>query len=207
MGIATRDGMRAVWLQTLTLIPVGVAIDFVGKTVAQIAGLPIFLDTIGTVLVAIIAGPWAGAITGLLGNSVYALVIRPTALPFGLVNMLSGLVAGYLYRKGMFRTLWRLIASGFIIAAVNTVAAVPIIVFVFGGATGSGADLITTFFLAAGHKLLSAVLSSQAILSPVDKIITVFVAWAIALRLPSRWRARWGDDLLWLNERRTKTDA
>lgn len=30
--------------------------------------LPIFLDSIGTVLVGIMAGPWAGGLTGLLPN-------------------------------------------------------------------------------------------------------------------------------------------
>ena len=207
MAIVTRDRARALWLQTLTLIPAGIAIDFVGKTVAQLAGLPIFLDTIGTVIVAIIAGPWAGAVTGLLGNTVFALIIRPTALPFGLINMLSGIVAGYLYRRGMFRSFWRIFVSGLIIAAVNTVGAVPIIVFVFGGATGTGADLVTSFFVAAGHKLFAAVLSSQAIISPTDKLITVFIAWAIVLRLPARWRSRSGPNLLWWGDKVESNDG
>jgi energy-coupling factor transport system substrate-specific component len=38
------------------LIPVGVGINFVGGTLVTVLKLPIFLDTIGTILVALLAG-------------------------------------------------------------------------------------------------------------------------------------------------------
>jgi energy-coupling factor transport system substrate-specific component len=47
------------------LILAGVGISVVGETLVTVLRLSIFLDTIGTILVALLAGPWVGALTGL----------------------------------------------------------------------------------------------------------------------------------------------
>ena len=39
--------------------------------------LPIYLDSIGTVLVGVLAGPWAGALTGLLSNLIWSILPIP----------------------------------------------------------------------------------------------------------------------------------
>ena len=47
--------------RTLVLIPIAIAINIaIGELVVRLK-LPIYLDSIGTVLVGAIAGPWAGA--------------------------------------------------------------------------------------------------------------------------------------------------
>ena len=63
------------------LIPVGVGINFVGGTLVTVLKLPIFLDTIGTILVALLAGPWVAALTGLITNLVLG-VSDPTLIAF-----------------------------------------------------------------------------------------------------------------------------
>jgi energy-coupling factor transport system substrate-specific component len=47
------------------LILAGVGISVVGETLVTVLRSSIFLDTIGTILVALLAGPWVGALTGL----------------------------------------------------------------------------------------------------------------------------------------------
>ncbi len=56
------------------MIPLGVAINYVGGQIASSLGLPIYLDSIGTVIVAAIMGPWVGAISGALYNIISALI-------------------------------------------------------------------------------------------------------------------------------------
>lgn len=48
----------------LLIIPVGVAVNFVGGQLASILKLPMYLDTIGTIFAAMLCGPWVGAVTG-----------------------------------------------------------------------------------------------------------------------------------------------
>lgn len=45
---------------TLALIPVAIVVNLVVGQIVSALNLPIFLDSIGTVLVGILAGPWAG---------------------------------------------------------------------------------------------------------------------------------------------------
>ena len=64
---------------TLTLIPLGIALNIVVGQLVGALNLPIFLDSIGTVLVALLAGPWVAALTGLLSNLIWGLISSPVA--------------------------------------------------------------------------------------------------------------------------------
>ncbi len=60
---------------------------------------PIYLDSIGTILVAVLAGPIAGALTGLLSNLLWTFVLPPPlhndyAAAFAIVAVVIGLMAG-----------------------------------------------------------------------------------------------------------------
>ena len=58
--------------RVITLMPVAIAINIVlGVTVQQVLKLPIYLDSIGTILVGVLAGPLAGALTGILTNLIW----------------------------------------------------------------------------------------------------------------------------------------
>jgi hypothetical protein len=63
--------------------------------------LPVYLDSIGTVLVGALAGPWAGMVTGALANLIWGF-ITPTAAPFFYVAAVIGLLAGLAGRQGAF---------------------------------------------------------------------------------------------------------
>ena len=55
--------------RTIVLMPIAIAINIIlGATVANALKLPIYLDSIGTILVGALAGPVAGALTGFLAN-------------------------------------------------------------------------------------------------------------------------------------------
>ena len=69
----SRDMSTAV----LALMPVAIALNIVVGSMISLLKLPIYLDSIGTVLVGALAGPWAGALTGLLANLIWALLPVP----------------------------------------------------------------------------------------------------------------------------------
>src|SRR5262245_14375129 len=99
------DSIRKDFSTTTTwvLIPVAIAINVImGEIVVQLK-LPIYLDSIGTVLVAAICGPWAGALTGTLSNALWGLMIDPNALPWWPVALFIGFVAGWCAVGGLFK--------------------------------------------------------------------------------------------------------
>ena len=169
----------------VTLIPVCVALNIVGGFIASALRLPVYLDMIGTAISAIVLGPWWGALVGVLTNTGSALISGPVSLPFAIVNVAGALVWGYGVRQlGMGRTLPRFFVLNVIVAVVCTIIAAPIIVLVFGGATGNTADALTGVFLAVGQNLVGSVFSSNILTSLADKIIGGFVALAVIEALP-----------------------
>ena len=76
--------------RVITLMPVAIAINIVlGVVVQQYLKLPIYLDSIGTILVGVLAGPLAGAATGILSNLIwqYAPVIGGGTMTSGTSNL------------------------------------------------------------------------------------------------------------------------
>ncbi|MFL5674860.1 MAG: hypothetical protein ACJ779_07630 [Chloroflexota bacterium] len=92
----------------LTLMPVAIAINIAVGSIAVALRLPIYLDSIGTVLVGALAGPWAGALTGILSNLIWSILpvpggAGPTAAFFAPVAGVIGLMAGFWASRGVFQ--------------------------------------------------------------------------------------------------------
>jgi len=93
--------------RVIVLMPIAIAINIVlGYTVQTVLKLPIYLDSIGTILVGVLAGPIAGALTGVLSNLIWQYApgigggtIGPFAVTAGVIGLMAGLW-GYL---GVFR--------------------------------------------------------------------------------------------------------
>jgi energy-coupling factor transport system substrate-specific component len=170
------------------LIPIGIGINVVGGVLVNVLRIPLFLDVIGTIMVAVLAGPWAGALTGALTNLIIGLVQTPTWIPYALTSIAIGLVAGYMARAGWFRSIPRVVATALAIMVTAIIVSAPITAYLFGGVTGSGTDAIRAFFLATGRSILEAVLLESLITESIDKLISVFVAFGLARSIPRRYR-------------------
>ncbi len=175
---------------TWVLIPVAIAINIVIGEIVVLLKLPIYLDSIGTVLVGVMCGPWAGALTGALSNTIWGLLIDPNSLPWWPVALLIGFVAGWCAIGGLFKTWWKVIIAGFLIALTAAIASTPIAVYLYGGITASGSSFITAYLLQTGQGVLQAVFSTNFLVEPVDKISTSLLAFAIIQGLSTRFLAR-----------------
>jgi hypothetical protein len=120
--------------RTIVLMPIAIAINVVlGQTVTAVLKVPIYLDSIGTILVGALAGPIAGALTGLLSNLLWTYVLPPPfhsdfAAPFAITAVVIGLLAGVFGRAGLLRPrpgsrIPQLALAGFVALAVIVVLA------------------------------------------------------------------------------------
>ncbi len=171
---------------TIVLMAIAIVINMAVGQLVSMLKLPIFLDSIGTILVGILAGPWAGGLTGLITNLIWGLVSSPVAAAFAPVAMAIGIAAGFCARFGLFKTLWFALIAGGIITLFNAIVAVPIRLYMFGGITGSGADFITSYMLALGRDLFGSVVVSVFTSNLLDKVVTAVLCWAIVRALPQR---------------------
>jgi len=96
--------------RTVVLMAVAIALNItLGQTVGTALKLPLYLDSVGTILVGVLAGPVPGALTGLLSNLTWTFVLAgtpfgaPYAWPFAIVAAAVGLLAGLFGYAGVFR--------------------------------------------------------------------------------------------------------
>ncbi|MDQ3127813.1 MAG: hypothetical protein M3Q66_05065 [Chloroflexota bacterium] len=119
--------------RTIVLIPIAIAINIIlGQTVAAALKVPVYLDSIGTILVGVLAGPLAGALTGGLANLIWTYVLPAPfhsdyAAPFFIVAVEIGLLAGVFGRLGFFRSRPNAPTDRLAIGALVVVAIVAVI--------------------------------------------------------------------------------
>lgn len=191
----------------ILLIPIGIAINFVGAQIAHALKLPVYLDVIGTVLVGALCGPFFGAIAGGLTNVVTS-ITAPTELPYAIVSMEVGIVAGFAGKKNQFKSVKGTIITGIFVWAIVLVTVTPITALVYGGATGvTGGSAITTFLIATGKGLWTSVFSSALITETLDKFISVFVVYYILKSIPKRTVLKFPLGKTYLGEEAQATDT
>jgi len=163
--------------RTIVLIPIAIAINIVlGQTVGTALKIPLYLDSIGTILVGALAGPIPGAVTGLLANLIWTFVLAgtpfgsPYAWPYAIVAAEIGLLAGVFGYYGFFRS-----RPNTPLPTLLTGAAVAVAVLV--GLVWYG---VLPFYLTDDKSLSFTFFGDD--LSGVSPVF-VAVAWAIAIAL------------------------
>jgi energy-coupling factor transport system substrate-specific component len=169
----------------ILIIPVAVAVNFVGGQLASLLKLPCYLDAIGTIFGAMLCGPWVGAVIGMVTNIVTG-IANPVNFAFIPVSVVVGLVTGFLSRKQMFSTWWKWIISMVLMALSSIIVAAPIIVYIYGGVTGGGTSIITATAMAAGANIWAAVIGSDGLFTVVDRIISFVISYLIIKVIPER---------------------
>jgi hypothetical protein len=117
-------------MRTLALMPVAIAINIIlGAAVANALKIPIYLDSIGTILVGVLAGPIPGALTGFVANILWQYIIPPpfqgaVAAPFAIVAAVIGLLAGLFGWAGWLRPRPNASGTNLVIGAVVALAVV-----------------------------------------------------------------------------------
>jgi energy-coupling factor transport system substrate-specific component len=158
-------------------------------TVGQIAAalkVPIYLDSIGTVLLAVLSGPASAIIAGSFANLLAAAFGNPPMLFFIPVIIIIGGMTGLLARWGWFRRWYSVIAGGLLVGLPSAAVSAVISAYIFGGVTMGGSDVIVLFFRSQGFSLYQSTLAQGFLMDPLDKLITYSVVYILVRNLPDR---------------------
>lgn len=162
----------------------GIVINIVFGTLVDSLQIPLlFLDTIGTILVAVVLGPFAGAMTGGLTNIIQGMIINPKNIPFAIVNIVIGLIVGFIAKKYKFKISTAII-TGLILAVVAPLIGTPISILVYGGVTGDGNDIVFAWLLASGQKIFTAAFIPRITGNIIDKIVSCMLVAFIIKSMP-----------------------
>ncbi len=176
-------------VRLLALIPVAVAISLALSAVVDATGLPLFLDTTGTILATALAGPVIGITTGALTSLVNSLR-NPTFWPFVVVQVIVALYAWLAARAGWFRSLKTAVPAGLVLGVVAALASTPISYVVFQCATTGGVALTTKLGQLLGLSDLGACFLGSFVSDFADKAVTFALVTTVLHSLPQRTAAR-----------------
>ncbi|MDF7640516.1 energy-coupling factor transporter transmembrane component T [Bifidobacterium sp. ESL0784] len=195
--------------KSLVLIPIAVGINLIGGTLCSTLKLPLFMDMIGTMVIACLSGPWVAALCGLLTNVFLAIVANPVYLPYALSSVLCGLAVGYMVKAGLLKKLWGILLIWLACSAINTVTASMITVFVYGGATGvNGTSILTAALTVAWKNILISVFSSSMLENLIDKGITLVIVTIVVGKIPRRFMSQYASgNIKTTNFKPIKADA
>ena len=146
----TRYLVRSIFLFLAALI-INIAL---GHLVQYVFQWPLFLDSIGTILIGALLGPLAGAATGAISNIAWYMILGDQSiLPFSITAAFIGWAAGYAASRGAFQKLGRSVLSGLLVGIGAALISAPISAYIFGGFTGGGSDYLTRYLTAVRRRI------------------------------------------------------
>jgi energy-coupling factor transport system substrate-specific component len=176
---------------TLFLIPIGVAVNFIGGQIAILLKLPLYLDAIGTIVVGALCGGIPGAIVGLVSNVLNS-ITSPITLFYGILSIMFGFVAAWFSKKGVFKSFAKTLLSSLLFALIGGGLGAIMTWILYGFDFGVGASVMFSIPLhqAVGLPKFLAQFIAEFLMDVLDKIITIvavfFVLKAMPLKLLSR---------------------
>ncbi|NBF41153.1 MAG: hypothetical protein GVY14_12140 [Spirochaetes bacterium] len=156
--------------------------------------IPLFFDTIGTVVATALFGLVPGVATAVGTHLFMELLNWPFSgiyLPWMACNTSSAIILWILIRRGQFDTPVHALIAGLWIALVNALIGAIVASALFAGDTEHAVDFIASALYTLGQNVFSAAFLARLPVNIADKTIAVFVAYA-ALRLAKR-RPRTGE--------------
>ena len=169
----------------VSMILVALVLNIVVGQIIGSVGIPLYLDSTGTVLVAALAGPWAGIATGVLSSLVWS-AFNPSVLPFAATSAAVGGLAGVAIKHGALKNIATVLLSGAVIGIVVGMLAAPVAAFVYGGTAGVGTGAVVSLLREMGHSLLQSVTLQSFISDPLDKALVMLLVWLVLKSLPKR---------------------
>lgn len=179
--------LKATYLAAL--IPTAVAINFAGFGIRQGLGIPLFLDSGGTLLVTFMAGPWYGALCAVLQAVIRALTVNPMMVFAFAPTFVTALIVGYCAKKGITRTWFGLVLIFILMTPITCAISSFTFTYIYGGFTGSTMDIVKSVFVKSTGKIFAGAYVSELITNIFDKAVLIALVMAILHALPEKYRA------------------
>jgi signal transduction histidine kinase len=184
--VDSRPIAGSVWFAPVVLVATGIVLNIaIGQVVRNVLALPVYLDSIGTILAGALGGPLVGAITGAVSNVTWGLIFSdPKIIPYAITAAAIGTTAGIAGSLGAFSKPQWAVLAGLLTGVIAALVSAPISAHVNGGATGGGGETVIDRIELIGGNVMAAATLQAFISDPIDKAISFGVVWLALQVLP-----------------------
>ena len=183
---------------------VGIALNMLFNALVTELKIPLYLDTVGTVAVAVMGGYLPGVVVGFMTNIIKS-ISDPSSLYYGPLNVLIAVCAAYIACRGWFRKYFGIFGAilvfTFIGGGIGSIIPWYMEGLAFDSESLSGILYQTgNFNLAVSHVL------SSLIMDIPDKAITVLLVAAVIRLIPERFYSYCGFSM-WMQNPSSVSEA
>lgn len=172
----------------IVLIPACIGINYLGKLFASVLKLPLWLDSIGTCIGAVLGGPIIGGICGAANNLIYGFTTGDSiTLVYALTSLGIGVAVGIMARLGRMKKLSGAVLTACVAGFVAVLISTPLNILFWGGTTGNlWGDAVFAWSQASGLPVALGSFLDEVIVDVPDKLITLLIVFAIIKGLPKK---------------------
>ncbi len=178
----------------LCLVAMAVVMNAAGAQLALTLRLPVYLDSIGTILAGAMLGPVYGMLPSLLSGIVLGMTIDIYSLYFAPAGMIVGLMSGLAWKMNLAEK-GRLWLAAAVVAVPGTLVSSVICAVVFGGITSSGSMFLVQLLARTPLGMTASIFVVQVVTDYLDRFISLFFVMVLLHTLPYDLKRKWKGEL------------
>lgn len=174
--------------KTISVIALCAAINIAGSFLALALRLPIYLDSVGTILASAILPMKFAPLTGIVSSIISGTLYDPYAFYFMPVQIAIGILANYVFKKIDKKTsIFKIAILTLIVSIPASIISAIVAAYVFGGVTSSGSSILVQLLDKYLHNMVASVFIIQFITDYIDKLVGIIIVKIFVERLPERY--------------------
>lgn len=164
-----------------------ILLNFMGKVLAEKLGLPLWLDSFGTVLSAYTAGPVCGAIVGATANIMFGFS-APAYYFYAITNIVVAVTVGVCAKKKWLESLFGTLSVATLVAVLSVVVSLPVNCVFFDGYTSNlWGDGVIDFLRELGCPTIFCYIAGEFYIDFLDKVLLVLILFFL-VKLVRKYR-------------------
>lgn len=170
----------------MCFLALAAVLNIAGANIALLLRIPLYLDTLGTFLSAMLFGPFYGMIPGLLSGLLTGFTTDIYSLFYLPVQLVTALAAGFLFYEKSFKTgKYRILLFAAAVTVPGTIVSASITAFLFGGITSSGSSILVQLLHHTGLNLTASVFCVQLLTDYLDRTVMLCLSVLVLGVLPT----------------------
>lgn len=170
----------------MCFLALAAVLNIAGANIALLLRIPLYLDTLGTFLSAMLFGPFYGMIPGLLSGLLTGFTTDIYSLFYLPVQLVTALAAGFLFYEKSFKTgKYLILLYAVAVTVPGTIVSASITAFLFGGITSSGSSILVQLLHHTGLNLTASVFCVQLLTDYLDRAVMLCLSVLVLGVLPT----------------------